>query len=349
MGRFFEVVNLKSDKMGSCYIIAEIGVNHNGNVSLLKDLIRSAKKSGADACKFQTFSAERLVSQNTPKVPYQLNTSSHIETHFEMIKKLEMSDEMHLVAMETCKNNDIDFISTAYSPEDVKYLIDLKIKKIKTASADVVDLRIHKEIALNQLDVFVAVGMATEDEISDMLTCYKHTKMPTLLHCVSNYPCALESLNLRAMRSLQKKFNTPVGFSDHSVGSQSAVIAVAQGATVVEKHYTLDKNLPGPDHLASSTPEEFLDLVSRIREAELILGSENKSVQNEELDMRSISRKSAFSKVEIRKGEIITEDKITMMRPGGGISGSEYYSLCRKKKKINITQNTFLTHEMFEF
>ena len=318
-------------------LIAEIGVNHNGSIEILENLIDAAKQSGAQACKFQTFKADSLAKKDTPKVAYQLSTSDVAETHWEMLKRLEMSNEMHQIAMKKCKALDLEFISTPYDPDSVDYLADLGVKIIKTASADLVDHRIHKKIAHHGMKPLVAVGMASMDEIRNVLKIYENAKSkPTLLHCVSNYPCSYESINLRCMITLANEFGCEVGYSDHSRDSKAAVLAIALGATVIEKHFTLDKNMPGPDHKASSTPEEFKNLSGSIEVASLILGSPEKKLRDEEIAMLSISRKSACLKEFLGKGMKISSSNLTMMRPGGGINGDDFYNLIGRTINKNL-------------
>jgi len=335
--------------MSRSFIIAEIGVNHNGRKDLLRELVHKAADCGVDACKFQTFNAEKLAAIATPKVDYQKLTSNAQESHLEMLQKLEMDHEMHLLAKTECEKRGLEFISTPYDPESVDYLASLGLKKIKTASADIVDHRIHKKIAENHLVPIVALGMATNKEIQSVIDIYKEClKKPTLLHCVSNYPCSDNSLNLRCISSLKDKFKLDVGFSDHSSGIDASIVAVSLGATIIEKHFTIDKSLPGPDHKASSTPEEFNKLVDRIRCVEVMLGNGQKTVQQEELSMRSISRKSAVSTKYIAAGELITEHAITMKRPGGGICGAEYFELIGKKTQLALHAGEIVTWDHIE-
>lgn len=339
----------KDKTTGRAFIIAEIGVNHNGNKNLLRELIKQAAACGVDACKFQTFSAAKLASASTPKVEYQTLTSDIHESHLQMLQKLEMDHEMHLLAKSECEKRDLEFISTPYDPESVGYLADLGVKKIKTASADIVDHRIHRKITEHQLEPIIALGMATNEEIRSALEIYDGcSRKPTLLHCVSNYPCSDDSLNLKCISTLQTQFKLKVGFSDHSIGSDAAVAALCLGATVIEKHFTIDKLLPGPDHKASSTKEELCELVDRIRRVEVMLGHGHKTVQDEELSMRSISRKSTVAAKHISAGEVITEQSITMTRPGGGISGNGYFELIGKRARDAIIPGEVITWSKIE-
>ncbi|MDB9340923.1 N-acetylneuraminate synthase family protein [Nodularia spumigena CS-589/07] len=253
------------------YLIAEIGVNHNGDVDLAKQMIDAAKKAGADAVKFQTFSADSLVSLETPKVNYQKNTTSPDETHYDMIRRLELDHQAHYELFNYCTEKSIDFLSTPYDVDSAQFLLKLGVKLFKTASADIVDLPLQRYIASTGNPTIVATGMAGLGEIEQVVDLYEEVGNPNLvlLHCVSNYPCSDQSLNLRAMNTLAQAFSLPVGFSDHSEGFLAAVIAVSMGAKVIEKHFTLDKAMSGPDHRASSTPEEFAQLVQNVRRAEV--------------------------------------------------------------------------------
>ncbi|WP_454442543.1 N-acetylneuraminate synthase family protein [Vibrio bathopelagicus] len=308
----------------SCYIIAEIGVNHSGSVEVAKEMIDAAKKSGADAVKFQTFTAEKLVSSNTPKVKYQESTTDKDESHYQMIKSLEFSYEDHIPVFEYCKESNIDFISTPYDIESASFLVSIGVEIFKTASADIVDLSLHKFIAQNAKIAIVSTGMATLGEIEPVVEIYRqHDCKLTLLHCVSNYPCATESLNLNVITTLKSAFLCNVGFSDHAVGALPAVASVALGASVIEKHFTLDKTMVGPDHKASSDPAEFTELVKAIRETEIALGSPIKSIQQEEMQMRKVSRKSLFLTKDVKYGEVIMSDMLTLKRPGTGIYEAE--------------------------
>lgn len=308
----------------SCYIIAEIGVNHAGSVELAKEMIDAAKASGADAVKFQTFTAEKLVSAKTPKVKYQESTTEKDESHYQMIKSLEFSYEDHVPVFEYCKSLNLDFISTPYDVESATFLASIGVKIFKTASADIVDLSLQDFIARHADLAIVSTGMATLGEIEKVVEIYReHNCKLTLLHCVSNYPCAIESLNLNVLKTLKSAFLCDVGYSDHAIGSLPAVASVALGATIVEKHFTLDKNMIGPDHKASSDPIEFAELVSAIRNTEIALGSPFKSVQAEEMQMRQVSRKSLFLTQDIEEGEVIARDMLTLKRPGTGIYEAE--------------------------
>jgi len=320
--------------LSQIHIIAEIGVNHNGDIDLAYKMIDAAKESGADAVKFQTFTADALVSKGTPKVNYQNRTTVPEESHYEMIRKLELKREDHAPLKAYCDKIGLTFISTPYDIESARFLHEeLNVDMLKTASADIVDWPLQRYIASTGKPAIVSVGMATLGEIEDVADIYRleNNQDIVLLHCVSNYPCADESLNLTVMNTLRQAFQVPVGYSDHSVGSDAATLSVALGSTVIEKHFTLDKNLPGPDHRASSTPEEFAALVTAIRRAEKMLGNPIKRCQAEERQMAQVSRKSIVLSEALNAGDIIEPRHLTLKRPGTGMFSSEIDKILGRK------------------
>ena len=322
-------------------IIAEIGVNHNGKISLEKKLIEKAKKCGADAVKFQNFTADNLAKINTKKVNYQKQNTPRKESHYRMLKRLELKKQDFKKIKKICDKNKIEFLSTPYDLESVELLQQLKVKSFKIASADLVDMILHKKIISTKKPVILSVGMANMSEIKKTVNFYKKKGMSkiTLLHCVSNYPCSLESLNLKVILRLKKLFNVPIGFSDHSEGNIAAAIAVSFGATIIEKHFTLNKNLSGPDHLASCNPKEFSSYVKSIRKAEIMLGEDVKKCQPEEIEMKKISRKSITLKKAMKINQIVREKDIIMKRPGTGINGQKRHLVIGKKLKKNLNKD----------
>ena len=313
-------------------------------------MIKASKKAGADAVKFQTFTASSLVSQLTPKVNYQKETTNEKESHFEMIRSLEMSRDDHLPLMQYCKDIDIEFISTPYAVESAEFLHEAGVKIFKTASADIVDLVLHQFLARTKKPVIISTGMATYEEIDNVLDIYRKEKNLniTLLHCVSNYPCKYKSLNMSVLTSLKNRYKLPVGYSDHAIGFIPAVTSVALGATIIEKHFTLDKKLPGPDHKASSSPEEFQDLVNAIRLAEISLGDSRKRVQEEEKQMRQVSRKSLFFNRDLKKGHIISTSDLDLKRPGFGLYAKLIPELVGKKLICDVEASTMAEIKHFE-
>jgi N,N'-diacetyllegionaminate synthase len=330
------------------FLIAEIGVNHNGDMQLAKKMIDAAKSSGADAVKFQTFTAKALVSQGTPKVRYQESTTSPEETHYEMIQKLELKRADHFFLKTYCEEVGIEFLSTPYDIDSAKFLHEeLDVRLFKTASADIVDLPLHQYIASTGKHSMVSVGMATLGEVEDVVNIYRKfgNQNLTLLHCVSNYPCSDESLNLNVITTLKDAFQLQVGYSDHSVGLEASVLSVALGVTIIEKHFTLDKKLPGPDHLASSTPEEFALLKNAVRRAENMLGSPIKRCQEEEKQMASVSRKSIVAARNIQVGDVIDFEDIVLKRPGTGIKSIFIDFFVGKKAKRRIEMGQQISFE----
>ena len=310
-------------KIKEVYIIAEIGVNHNGSLDLAKKMILEAKKAGANAVKFQTYITEKLCHKNTPKVAYQINSETSNESHYEMLKKLELNKRDHFEIKSFCDKNDITFLSTPYDIESAQFLNnDLNISIFKTASADIIDIPLQQYIASTNKPCFISTGMATISEIERIYKIYEKFKNNNFafLHCVSNYPCSINSLNLNVISNLKNYFNITVGFSDHSIGPEASIASVAIGAKIIEKHFTLDKSLAGPDQKASSNPEEFKELVKQIRRVERMLGNPIKSLQEEEKEMHRISRKSLHLTKNIKKNQIIYKDDISMQRPGDGLN-----------------------------
>ncbi len=329
------------------YIIAEIGVNHNNNMTLAKQLIKIAKKIGANAVKFQTFKAETLAKKETPKVPYQQKSGSKNETHHDMLKKLELSEKNHRLLKNYCDTQKIEFISTPYDLNSAIFLNKLGVKTFKVASADIVDHQMHNFLARTGKKVIISTGMSLMKEIEDVIKIYKKfkNKKYSLLHCVSNYPCTDKSLNLKNILTLKKKFKCEVGFSDHSVGNQASIVSIGYGATIIEKHFTKSKSLDGPDHLASSTPKEFQSLVSDLRRTKNMLGSHNRKIQKEEIIMRKISRKSMIYNKDLEKGYKIKNSDINLIRPGTGLLGDKIKFFLNKQLKRNVKKYQNITYK----
>ena len=325
-------------ELSRVYLIAELGVNHNGDMDMARQMVVAAKRAGADAVKFQTFTADTLVTSGTPKVRYQEATTASTETHHEMIRKLELGRPQHRDLVTFCAAERIEFISTPYDLESARFLTELNVKMFKTASADLVDLPLQKYIASTGKPAVVATGMADLGEVEQVVNIYENSGNPhlVLLHCVSNYPCSDYSLNLRSMGTMASAFGHPVGYSDHSEGFLASVIAVGMGAKVIEKHFTLDKSLPGPDHKASSTPAEFAELEVNIRRAESMLGSPRKACQAEEQQMAAVSRKSLVLAKAIQAGETLAIEDLILMRPGTGIPAIFISQIAGRRVRTNL-------------
>ena len=336
--------NIFESHSAPSYIIAEIGVNFNGNVELARKMIDAARDAGADAVKFQTFTAESLVTQGTPKVRYQEETTNVAETHYEMIRKLEFKREDHKPIMDYCSKSGIEFISTPYDVDSAQFLKKLGVEVFKTASADLVDLPLQEYLAQNADYCLVSVGMATLGEVEDAVNLYRNyeNENVVLLHCVANYPCSDESLNLRVLQTLKRTFGMHIGYSDHSIGTLAASLSAALGAQVFEKHFTIDRELPGPDHKASATPDEFKEMVQQIRRAELMLGSSVKTCQEEERQMSQVSRKSIVVKRELPSGTLIKREDLTTKRPGTGIPSSRFNEVIGKTTRFTLKRDHVL-------
>ena len=330
------------------FIIAEAGVNHNGDIAIAKKLIDAAKEAGAAAVKFQSFTASRLVSRGTPKVRHHKRGCNPKESHFDMIRKLELTEKFHRQLIRHCEGNDIIFLSTPYDIPNAQMLYSLGVKAFKTASADIVDIPLHEYIASTQTPAIVATGMATYEEIDAAVELYRTQQSPqlALLHCVSSYPAPHRTLNINVLSRLHSRYNTVVGYSDHSIGPIAAVTAVALGAKVIEKHFTLDKTLPGPDQMTSETPAEFSELVAAIRTCEEVLGDGQKRLSEEERDMHQYSRKSLVAARTIPAGTRITEDMLVLKRPGTGLPFSDKHLIVGQLALQDIAEDTVLTPSM---
>ena len=322
------------------FVIAEIGVNHNGSVKIAKKLILSAKKNNADAVKFQSFNADRLAFKHTPKVKYQKKNSKKNETHYQMLKKLQLSEAQHLELINFCKKKKIEFLSTPYSVEDAKILVNLGIKKFKTSSADLTDYFLHDFLSRNSKQVIISTGMSTLKEISNTLKIYDKNKTKIiLLHCVSNYPCSDNSLNLNNITTLKNTFKLPIGFSDHSNNKLAAITAMGLGCRVIERHITLSKKMKGPDHLASDNPEQFKRYVMMIRNNEQILGDFEKKKRKEEIEMLKISRKGIYYSRDLKKGEKVNLNSLFSRRPWGGLSIFDFKKILKYRLLKDVKKN----------
>lgn len=304
------------------FIIAEAGVNHNGDVDIAKKLIDAAAKAGADAVKFQTFKAEYLVSKNAEKAKYQKETTDTNESQFDMIKKLELPYEAHKELIDYCNNKGIQFLSTAFEEKSAIFLHELDLVIFKIPSGEITNYPLLKLIGSFNKKVILSTGMSTIEEIKDALKVLKEsgTEDITLLHCNTEYPTPYEDVNLLAMNTIQEATGIKVGYSDHTPGIEVSLAAVAMGACVIEKHFTLDKNMEGPDHKASLNPNELEYLVTSIRNIEKAMGDGIKKPSESELKNIDIVRKSIVAKCPIKKGELLDENKVTAKRPGNGIS-----------------------------
>jgi len=307
----------------SVFIIAEAGVNHNGLVSLAKQLIDVAVEAGADAVKFQTFKAENLVSKNTEKAEYQKRTTSVSESQFDMLKKLELDMETHKELIAYCQEKDIMFLSTPFDHDSIHLLSDLGLQIFKIPSGEITNLPYLRHIGSLGKQVILSTGMSDLGEVGDALNILINAGTSkdsiTVLHANTMYPTPMKDVNLNAMLTIQKEFSVSVGYSDHTLGIEVDIAAVAMGASVIEKHFTLDKSMEGPDHKASLDPQELKAMVSAIRNTEKALGSSKKKPSPSESKNIEVVRKSIVASQGIAKGEFLTENNITVKRPGNGI------------------------------
>lgn len=305
-------------------IIAEAGVNHNGDMGIAKELIEIASQSGADMVKFQTFSAERLATPTAGKAEYQLKTTDSSESQYEMLKKLEITEVMHRELITHCKLLNIGFLSTGFDIESVNMLVGLGQNIFKIPSGEIINFPLIQHIGRLGKQVILSTGMAQMEEIEAAIRVLEVAGTPrsqiVVLHCTSAYPVPMSDVNLSAMRTMYEKFNVSVGYSDHTLGIEIPIAAVALGAVVIEKHFTLDRNLPGPDHKASLEPTEFKAMVSGIRKIEEALGDGIKRPMPSELLNLEIVRRSIVASTEIKKGELLTAENLTTKRPGSGLS-----------------------------
>ncbi|EOG9652481.1 N-acetylneuraminate synthase [Campylobacter upsaliensis] len=319
--------------MKKVLIIAEAGVNHNGDINLAKKLIEQAAKAGADVVKFQTFKANSCVSVSAKKAKYQLETTAKEESQLEMIKKLELSYESHFELMKHCKKHGIAFLSTPFDLESVEFLRGLDLPYFKIPSGEITNFPYLKAVAKCKKKVLLSTGMANLGEIEAALEILRKngTRNITLLHCNTEYPTPFEDVNLNALKTLKEAFKLEVGYSDHTEGIVASLGAVALGAVVIEKHFTLDKTMEGPDHRASLEFEELKALCKGIRELEKALGSGIKKASKSEAKNKIIARKSLVAKREIQKGEKFSEQNLTTKRPGSGISAMRYEEYLGKR------------------
>lgn len=316
------------------FIIAEAGVNHNGDVGTAKKLVEAASESGADAVKFQTFKTENLVSHYAQKAEYQTQSTGENGSQYEMIKKLELDVNAHKELIEYCREKNIMFLSTAFDPDSIDLLENLGLEIFKIPSGEITNLPYLRKIGKLGKKVFLSTGMSDMDEIKNALDVLikSGTKIEniTVLHCNTEYPTPFEDVNLRAMLSIKEVFNVSVGYSDHTTGTEVPVAAVALGASIIEKHFTLDRNMPGPDHRASLEPGELKAMVSAIRNIEKAMGDGIKRPSPSELKNRAAARKSIVASRDIKKGEVLSEDIISTKRPGTGISPMKWDSVVGK-------------------
>ena len=333
--------------MKKTFIIAEAGVNHNGSLELAQKMIDAAVDAGADAVKFQTFKAEKLVSKYAPKAEYQKKRTTADESQLEMIKKLELDAAAHQTLIDYCTNKNIRFLSTPFDLGSIDLLNELGLNLFKIPSGEITNLPYLRKIGALKKEIILSSGMADLGEIKDALAVLigAGTKLKdiTVLHCNTEYPTPIEDANLKAMLTIKAAFpGVNIGYSDHTLGIEIPVAAVAMGATIIEKHFTLDKNMEGPDHKASLEPNELKAMVHAIRSVEKALGSGIKKPSHSELKNKPIARKSLVAEKPILKGEVFTQENLTVKRPGTGISPMRWDEIIGQKASKNYQQDELI-------
>ena len=327
-------------------IIAEAGVNHNGDLDLAKQLINAAADAGADLVKFQTFNANRQVTRTAKKADYQTQTTSNTESQHAMLRRLELTEEMHHQLIAHCLTQNIGFLSTGFDIESVDLLVSLGQDCFKIPSGEITNLPYLRHIGQLGKTVILSTGMATLGEIEAAIEVLEQTGTPrakvTVLHCTTEYPTPMNEVNLRAMQSIHTAFDVAVGYSDHTEGIEIAIAAVAMGASVIEKHFTLDRTFPGPDHQASLEPAELKAMVTAIRNIEIALGDGIKRLTPSEARNKPVARKSLVASRAISIGEIFTAENITTKRPGTGISPMRWDELVGQASQKNYNEDDLI-------
>jgi N,N'-diacetyllegionaminate synthase len=335
--------------MDKVIIIAEAGVNHNGDLERAKQLIDAAKDAGADFVKFQTFRTELSVSKNAKKAEYQIqNSGDNVESQFDMLKKLELSEETHHELISYCNEKEIKFFSTGFDSDSLYFLKSLGFKIAKIPSGELVNLPYLRTVAKNFSQIILSTGMGNMEEVRAAYNVLIENgtihENITILHCNTEYPTPMEDVNLKAMNAIGEELKVKIGYSDHTLGIEVPIAAVALGATMIEKHFTLDRNLPGPDHRASLEPQELKAMVTAIRNIEkAISGTGKKEPSSSEMKNKTIVRKSIVAAKDIKGGEIFSTENLTIKRPAGGISPMKWDEVIgtRAKKNYNTDDQIY--------
>lgn len=347
------MVSIQKHKIGEgqrCFIIAEAGVNHNGEMVLAKKLIDAAHKAGADAIKFQTFVTGNLVTGTAGKAAYQTEHNPGTSSQFEMLQKLELSEKNFSELSRYAKKKGILFLSTAFDLESIGILSRIGVPAFKIPSGEITNLPYIKEIATRHKPVILSTGMSTVGEIQEAVSCLRENGCSDiiLLHCTTSYPAPVSSVNLRVIASLREQFGIPVGYSDHTEGIVIPIAATALGACILEKHLTLDRNLPGPDHMASLEPGDFTRMVKAVREVEYALGTGEKQLQECERENRLIARKSIVAALTIPAGTRLTPAMLAIKRPGTGIEPKFLEQVIGKHARSKIKMDSVISWDMVE-
>ena len=365
---------MKNHKLRT-YVIAEAGVNHNGSADIAYKLIDAAVYAGADAVKFQTFKTDKLLTKDAKKANYQIQSTGEIESAYQMLKKLELKQSTFVSLAKYAKKLKIDFLSTAFDEESLSFLVNtLKLKVLKIPSGELTNAPLVLAHARTKLPIILSTGMATLDEIRSALEviAYGYTeksadidpsnenftsafqskkaisllcKKVTILHCTTEYPAPVEEINLSAIKTIEEAFGLSIGYSDHTKGMQAPIIAVALGAKIIEKHFTLDVNMKGPDHKASLEPKELKKMIELVRNTEKSMGNGIKKPTVSEIKNRDIARKSICAEIDIKKGEIFTKENISIKRPGCGLEPRLFWDYIGKRSSRNYKKDDLIKYE----
>lgn len=329
------------------YIIAEAGVNHNGDLNLAKDMVKEAKRAGCDCIKFQTYHTENLVTSDAPKAEYQVQNTGNGKSQYDMLKNLELTPENFYELSLICQKEEIDFMSTPFDLDSVDVLSHLLVKAYKVSSGDLTNKMLLEYIALKDRPIILSTGMATIEEIKEAVAWIenKGNKKISLLHCTSNYPAPFRDVNMKAMVTMAEQFPYPVGYSDHTKGIEISIMAVAMGAQIIEKHFTLSRELKGPDHKASLEPDEMKDLVNAIRNVEIAFGDGIKTLSDSEINTREVARKSLVTAGDFCQGYILKEGDLLVKRPGTGTAPKFVEDFIGKKLKSNLPKDYLITKD----
>ena len=333
-----------------CFVIAEAGVNHNGEVELARQMVHTAAESGADAIKFQTFNAEKLASTHAAKAEYQIVNSHDSESQLEMLRRLELDENSVNALRSECLKSNILFLSTPFDDESVDQLVAFGIPAIKIASGEINNFPLLEHIARTGKTMILSTGMSFLGEVDAAVRAIRSTgnNQLALLHCTSNYPALPVEMNLRAMHTLAQAFQLPVGLSDHSEGIEIPLAAVAMGACILEKHFTLDRSLPGPDQASSIGPDELTSMMQGIRKVEAALGHGRKEPAERELETAAVARKSLVAYEKIPAGTKIEKGQIAIMRPGTGLAPGMLPYVVGRVAKLDIPAGELITFEMLK-
>lgn len=340
------IKQLFSGEQKNVYIIAEIGVNHNGSMELAMQSIDEAIRAGADAVKFQTFKSSKLVTKNASKATYQEQNTNSTESQLEMLRKLELSFDNFKVLQKYCLEKKIDFLSTPFDEESAEFLNSIEVNAFKIGSGDLNNIPFLKQIDRYGRPVLLSTGMSSLEEVRESLSVFEKSRV-ALLHCTSDYPAPICDVNLLAMNTMAERFRVVTGYSDHTEGHEVTVAAVTLGAQIIEKHFTLDRNLPGPDHSASLEPAEFADMVNVIRRVEQALGDGIKRCMPSEENTKTVARKSLVTAKELKAGTLLSEGDLIIKRPGTGIEPKHYVDVLGKKLLRDLDGDEMLSWDDF--